>query len=75
MALFARYLSRDALRYREHVPGQNGTLYMSRAGARHDVAHKFRSAIEQMNADGELREIFFGQSTSTDQQDPLPSAQ
>lgn len=73
--LSARNLSRDALRYREHVPGQNGVLYMSRAGARHDVAQKFRSAIEQMDADGELHEIFFGQSTSTDQQDPLPSAQ
>lgn len=73
--LSARNLSRDSLRYSEHVSGQNGTLYMSKVGARPDVAQKFSSAIEQMDTDGELRRIFFGQAMSSDQQDPLPSAQ
>lgn len=68
-------LSRDLLRYSQHVPGQKGALYMSRAASRPEAARKFRAAIEQMEADGELQRIFYGKSTSTSKPRTLLSAQ
>ncbi len=68
-------LSRDLLRYHQHVPGQKGVLYMSRAASRPEVARKFSVAIKQMEADGELQRIFYGRSMSTSQPDTLLSAQ
>lgn len=68
-------LSRDLLRYHEHVPGQQGTLYMSRAARRPEAARKFSAAIEQMKADGELQRIFYGRAINTGQPKTLLSAQ
>jgi ABC-type amino acid transport substrate-binding protein len=52
----------DLLRSEKHVPGQLGTLYMSRKLQRPDVAEKFCAAITQMSASGELKDIFFGKA-------------
>ncbi len=52
----------DLLRSDRHVPGQLGTLYMSRKSQRPDVAEKFRKAIAEMSATNELKEIFFGKA-------------
>lgn len=68
-------LSRDLLRYREHVPGQQGTLYMSRAASRPAAARKFSIAIEQMVADGELHRIFYGRAASAGKLRTFLSAQ
>ncbi|PXX91068.1 hypothetical protein DIT71_11260 [Marinobacter vulgaris] len=57
-------MSRDTLRYKQHVPGLTGTLYMSRAASRPEAARKFSAALERMQADGELREIFYGKVES-----------
>ena len=73
--LAARGLSRDLLRYRQHVPGQKGTLYMSRASSRPEAARKFGAAIEQMEAAGELQRIFYGVSRNSALQDTIPYAQ
>lgn len=73
--LSAKNLNRDMLRYVEHVPGQKGTLYMSRVSSRPDVARKFKVAIEQMNAEGELDRIFYGRAQGSDQRREALSAQ
>lgn len=73
--LSAQNLSRDFLRYHEHVPGQKGTLYMSRAAIRPEAARKFSAAIEQMEDDGELHRIFYGKAASAYKHDTLLSAQ
>lgn len=62
--LSSRKQSRDTLRFSEHVPGLNGTLYMSRAASRPEAARRFSAAIEQMQADGEIHRIFYGKATS-----------
>lgn len=60
--LSSQNLSRNLLRYNEHVPGLQGTLYMSRVASRPEVARKFGAAVQQMDADGELHQIFFGKA-------------
>jgi ABC-type amino acid transport substrate-binding protein len=60
--LSSQNLSRDLLRYSEHVPGLNGTLYMSRIASRPEAARKFGAAVKQMEADGELHQIFYGKA-------------
>ncbi|KPQ02390.1 ABC transporter substrate-binding protein [Marinobacter sp. HL-58] len=60
--LSSRSQPQDMLRYRQHVPGQQGALYMSRESRRPEVARKFSAAIEQMDAEGELDEIFYGEA-------------
>lgn len=55
-------LPTDLLRSEELVSGQSGTLYMSRKLQRPDVAAKFRVAIAEMSATGELNAIFFGKA-------------
>lgn len=55
-------LAPDLLRSEIHVPDQPGTLYMSRKFPRPEVAEKFRTAIAQMSATGELNDIFFGKA-------------
>lgn len=64
--LSSRDLSRDLLRYRRHVPGQKGALYMSRKSSRPEVARKFSAAIDRLNANGELDEIFFGEAGNSE---------
>lgn len=73
--LSSQNLGRDLLRYHEHVPGQKGTLYMSRASSRPEVARKFSAAIDQMEADGELYRIFYSNAASAYKHDTLLSAQ
>ncbi|WP_225316529.1 MULTISPECIES: substrate-binding periplasmic protein [Marinobacter] len=73
--LAAQNVSRDRLRYHEHVPGQKGTLYMSREALRPEAALRFSAAIAEMDADGELHRIFYGKSASVDEGDTLLSAQ
>lgn len=68
-------MSRDELRYHEHVPGLEGTIYMSRAARRPEAARRFSAAIEQMEADGELQQIFYGRAASTFTLKTLLSAQ
>ncbi|WP_150909663.1 substrate-binding periplasmic protein [Marinobacter halotolerans] len=60
-ALHAMDLSPGVLRYRNHVPGQRGALYMSRESSRPEVAEKFRQAIVTMKKNNELERIFFGE--------------
>ncbi len=73
--LSSLHMSRDALRYSKHVPGQRGTLYMSRAASRPEAARKFSAAIAQMEANGELQRIFYGKAASAGQHDTAPSSQ
>lgn len=73
--LSSQNLSHDHLRYHEHVPGQKGTLYMSRVALRPEAALKFSAAIAQMDADGELHRIFYGKSASATEHGTLLSAQ
>ncbi|WP_152206424.1 substrate-binding periplasmic protein [Marinobacter changyiensis] len=73
--LSSRQQSRDTLRFSEHVPGLNGTLYMSRAASRPEAARRFSAAIEQMQADGELHRIFYGKATSANKPATLLFAQ
>ncbi len=67
--------SHDTLRFSEHVPGLKGTLYMSRAASRPEVARRFSAAIKQMQADGELHQIFYGKAASASQRNRLLSVQ
>lgn len=73
--LSSRDMPRDLLRYHEHVSGQNGTLYISRVARRPEAAREFAAAIEQMSADGELDEIFYGERRNTESQHTGSSAQ
>lgn len=73
--LASQDVSRDRLRYHEHVPGQKGTLYMSRAAIRPEAAVRFSAAIAEMDADGELHRIFYGKSASAGEHGTLLSAQ
>ncbi|MDL0430130.1 transporter substrate-binding domain-containing protein [Marinobacter sp. TBZ242] len=68
-------LNRDLLRYHEHVPGQVGTLYMSRAASRPEAASRFSEAVQQMEADGELHRIFYGRAINAGQPKTLLSSQ
>lgn len=68
-------MSRDELRYHEHVPGLEGTIYMSRAASRPEAARRFGVAIKQMEADGELQQIFYGKAASSLKLKTLLSAQ
>ncbi|MDX1497716.1 MAG: transporter substrate-binding domain-containing protein [Salinisphaeraceae bacterium] len=73
--LSAQNLAKGRLRYHEHVPGQKGTLYMSRVALRPEAALRFSAAIAQMDADGELHRIFYGASASAGGHGPLLFAQ
>ena len=73
--LSSQNLSRDRLRYHQHVPGQKGALYMSRAAIRPEAALRFSAAIAEMDADGELHRIFFGESGRATEHGTLLSAQ
>lgn len=73
--LISLNLDRDLFRYAEHVPGQKGTLYMSRAASRPEAARKFSAAIAQMEANGELQRIFYGKAASAGQHDTASSSQ
>ena len=50
------------MRSEGQISGQLGTLYMSRNSQRPKVAEKFRKAIVDMYATGELKDIFFGKA-------------
>lgn len=73
--LSSKNRSQDQLRYHEHVPGQKGSLYMSRVAIRPEAALRFSAAIAQMDADGELHRIFYGESASATEHGTLLSAQ
>jgi polar amino acid transport system substrate-binding protein len=73
-ALNAMDLSPDVLRYRNHVPGQRGALYMSRKAPRPEVADKFRQAVATMKQNNELERIFFGEAGRPKIENPAKSA-
>lgn len=73
--LTAQNMDRDTLRYNEHVQNLKGTLYMSEAASRPEAARRFSAAIDQMQAAGELRQIFYGKAASAYKPATLLSAQ